>query len=422
MHTSSDNIFSHNFKIYPFSLFQLLLFLFILGAITLSYLEGLSKIVILHGVCFTFLYIIYILYTKRIVILPEVIIYFAWVFWSIGGAVNAANKEAYIQGLRTVIQISVMFFLISGLVSTRSNMFKIALIGLIIGGLIQSMFVCSTGELTTSIETINARVQGLSKNANSFAFQMLTVIFAVFYFLEKKANYIIRFLLLLTLLVSFIGIIYSGSRNGFLCFLVFLFWWYLFCKQKKLPKHPILVYIILIIIFLILYLSFTSLLEYTLIWKRFSAFDDNSSQTRLFLYKEGFEMISKKPIFGIGLNNFSESSKTGLYSHSDYIEVAANTGIIGFILYFSIYVILWFRLRRIKKNTVDAQLLQIIGVLKASILTILIFGIGKPHINSKLTWIYLSAVAGYTWQIEQFVKTQVSDKHWILRAVKEDIS
>lgn len=384
-----------------FDLQQILLFIFILSATTLSYVEGLSKVVILYGLCFTFLYLIYILYIKKIHILPELVIYVTWIIWCIGGSVNAVNKMAYFEGLRTVIQIAIMFFLISGLISMRFKMFEVTMIGLIISGLIQSIFIFTTGELFSALENdTKVRVAGLSKNANSFAFQMLTVIFAVFYLWRQKYNHFIRFLMWIILFVSAIGIIYSGSRNGFLCLFVFIFWWYLFCKQKKLPKHPIFAYAILIAIFIIAYLSISSLLENTLIWQRVSTLDDNSSQTRFFLYREGIEMIIKNPVFGIGLNNFSEVSKTGLYSHSDYIEVAANTGIIGFILYFSIYLILWRRLERIRKSVVCSQFIYMTGVLQASILTILIFGLGKPHITSKLTWIFLSAVAGYTWCLE----------------------
>lgn len=384
-----------------FDLQQILLFIFILSANTLSYVEGLSKFVILYGLCFTFLYLIYIFYIKKIHILPELVIYVTWIIWCIGGSVNAVNKVAYFEGLRTVIQIAIMFFLISGLISTRFKMFEVTMIGLITSGLIQNIYIFSTGELFSALENdTRERVAGLSKNANNFAFQMLTVIFAVFYLWSKKYNYFIRFIMWFTLFVSAVGIIYSGSRNGFFCFFAFIFLWYLFCKQKKLPKHPIFAYAILIAIFIIAYLSISSLLENTLIWRRLSTLDDSSSQTRFFLYREGIELIIKNPVFGIGLNNFSEVSKTGLYSHSDYIEVAANTGIIGFILYFSIYLILWRRLERIRKSVVCPQLMYTIGVLQASILTILISGVGKPHITSKLTWIILSAVAGYTWYLE----------------------
>jgi len=119
---------------------------------------------------------------------------------------------------------------------------------------------------------------------------------------------------------------------------------------------------------------------------------------------EGLGMIKKSPIFGIGLSNFSVLSKTGLYSHSDYLEVASNTGIIGFIIYFSIYIVLWRRLSLIKKITTDSFILYKVNIFKTAILTILLFGFGKPHITSKITWIFIAIAVGYT----SFVKSRIS--------------
>jgi O-antigen ligase len=112
-------------------------------------------------------------------------------------------------------------------------------------------------------------------------------------------------------------------------------------------------------------------------------------------------MIRKHPVLGVGLGQFRTLSSSGLYSHSDYIEVAANTGIIGFALYFSIYVVLWLRLNRIKRKTDDPHLLYIIGFFKAAIITILLVAFGRPNITSKLTWIFMAGAIGYSWSIER---------------------
>lgn len=397
MNYFSNHLVYDDKKTFSIDFMQILLFLFIISATTLSYIEGLSKLVILYGLSFTFFYVIYILNIKKISIHPEVIAYLAWVIWSIGGYPNAINKSSYLEGLRTVIQIASMFFVISGLISARSNMANIAMAGLIAGGWIQIIFIFVTGELTTAFEIdTKMRVSGLSKNANSFALQMLITIFAVFFLWGKKLNFLQRFFLACTFLTSLVGIIYSGSRNGFLGLLSFLALWFFLCKRKNLPKHPIFAYSVLIFIFVVIYLSVFTVFETTLVGHRLSQLEDNSSQTRIYLYSEGLEFIKKNPFFGIGLNNFSELSSTGLYSHSDYLEVAANTGVVGFILYFSIYIILWFRIKYLKKLIDGNHLLYIINIFSAAILTILIFGFGKPHITSKITWIFLAIVSGYT--------------------------
>jgi O-antigen ligase len=139
----------------------------------------------------------------------------------------------------------------------------------------------------------------------------------------------------------------------------------------------------------------------TYMGERFEHAREHGSETRVQLYKEGIKMIKSNPIVGVGLSNYIKLSSSGLYSHSDYIEVAATTGIVGFILYFSIYIVLWHRLNRIKSMTNDPRILYTIGLLKAAIITILLVATGRPNIASKLTWVFLAGAIGYSWSMER---------------------
>jgi len=90
-----------------------------------------------------------------------------------------------------------------------------------------------------------------------------------------------------------------------------------------------------------------------------------------------------------------------MYSHSDYMEIAANTGIVGFILYFSVYAMLWSRLNRIKAKTNNPRLLYTIGLVKATLITMVLTAFGRPNVTSKLTWIFLAGAIGYSWSVEK---------------------
>ena len=68
------------------------------------------------------------------------------------------------------------------------------------------------------------------------------------------------------------------------------------------------------------------------------------------MYVRGVDLFWENPLAGVGLGNFQVVSGLGAYSHSDYIEVASNTGIIGFILYFSIYGMILWRLLWLVRN------------------------------------------------------------------------
>ena len=118
-------------------------------------------------------------------------------------------------------------------------------------------------------------------------------------------------------------------------------------------------------------------------------------------------MIAENPIFGVGLGNFQVRSSLFAESHSDYIEVAATTGIIGFIIYFSIYVVLWVRLNKIQNYFKNDTILYNIGIIKANIITILVLATGKPNYRAIITWIFLASVIGYTGSLDKKRKDEI---------------
>jgi len=389
---------------YPSDLLKWLLLPFIVGLMTLSRIEGYSKLMVLFGLIYSCLFLIYSLY-RKLSLQPEVIIYFAWTAWSIIGTYNAIDLAMHFQALMTALQIGVFIFLVAGIIALYRNI-SIVMIAIIIGGIIVALSSYLYGEfqLATQIEA-RTRATGLAGNANSFAYYLLFAVFAVFFFWEIKSSLWWRVILSALLAIYVSGIIYSGSRKGFLTLVVFTILWFLFCLGKRLFKKPITVFVTLLILSVGIYFITDFVMSKTLLGKRFEYAIKEGEDTRVQMYKEGFDMIEKNPLFGVGLNNYRVLSSFEMYSHSDYIEVAANTGILGFILYFSIYLVLWRRLNRIQAMTNEPRLLYIIGLLKASIITMLFAAFGVSTITEKLTWLFLASAIGYSWSVERALVT-----------------
>lgn len=388
-------------RILPHGFWEWLLVPFIIGLMTLSNIEGWSKIMVLYGFIFAFLFLIYFS-RHRLKLQPEVVIYFIWIIWSLTGMSVNIDPSAYWEGLSTIIQMGVLIFLVAGISALRQNI-ATPILGIAIGGIIVVLSGLYTGEFQEAyqIEFVAVRVAGVTKNPNAFAYHLLFVIFAMFYIWGIKPSLWKRIFLSAVIALTTIGIIYSESRKGFLAVLAFMLLWWLFCYGKQLFKKPIRIFIILVILSGGIYYVTDYVISSTYLGKRFSYAQKYGIPSRVELYQEGFDIIRKEPIFGVGLNNFKVLSSQELYSHSDYIEVAANTGIVGFILYFSIYIMLWRRLNRIQTITDDPHLLYVIGLLKAVIITILLVALGRPNIQSKLTWFFLASAIGYTWSIER---------------------
>lgn len=396
----SENVLPHSF-------WEWLLIPFVILCMTVSFIAGWSGITILYGAAFGWLFLIYFLFLyQRLNTPPEVLIYFIWIIWSLTGMLNATNTDLYLMQLRTIIQMGVMIFLIAAIVALRRNIFVIML-AIAIGGIIITLSAYYTGEfLMASYLTSHFQAEGLTGNSNSLAYHLLFVIFAMFCFWESKSSRWQRIILSSIIAIAVVGIILSGSRKGFLGVSAFILLWVYFCQGKKFLQKPVRMFIILLILLASVYAITDYAISHTYLGKRFFQVLDigrmsTKSGGRIELYREGFDIIRDHPVLGVGLNQFRTLSSSGKYSHSDYIEVAANTGVFGFALYFSVYVVLWLRLNRIKKLTDGPHLLYIIGFFKAAIITILLVAFGRPNITSKLTWIFLAGAIGYSWSVER---------------------
>ncbi|MBN1464493.1 O-antigen ligase family protein [candidate division KSB1 bacterium] len=384
--------------------FNWLLLPFVIGLLTVSYVEGLSKIMVAYGFVICFFYLMHILYhKKRLHVQTEIALYFCWLMWALLGVTTAIDYALFSQGVLTALQIGIMLLVVAS-ITVMNDALSVVFVALLIGGAIMAISAVLSGELQLASDIDSAvRAGGLTGNANNFAYNLLFIIFTVFYLFRQKPRFCIRLALIVIAALALLGIIFSGSRKGFLGVLVFLSLWFFYCKARYISKKPLHTLILLMALSTTLYTGATLVMNRTYLGQRLDAMRSKGSPVRVQLYKEGFDLIKAHPVIGVGLNNYIVHSSYKLYSHSDYIEVAANTGIIGFLLYFMVYAVLWRRLRRVASRTTDARILYFIGLTKACIVTILLLAFGRPNIASKVTWIFLAGIIGYAWAHEHHI-------------------
>ncbi|MBS1113995.1 MAG: O-antigen polymerase, partial [Nitrospirae bacterium] len=203
------------------------------------------------------------------------------------------------------------------------------------------------------------------------------------------------------------SIIVTASRKTFLGLIVLIFAWLWTSYKNELKRRPSY-FIVIFFLILALYSVTDYMIENTYMGTRFREdIVDNpiterrQGYHRIIFYKEGLKLLMDNPIFGIGLGNFQVYSEFDAESHSEYIEVVSSTGIIGAFLYFSIYILLWRRLTKIKKQSTDWEVSYTAGLLKAGMVMMLVIGFGRPHFSNLLAWIYLSSAIGYAWSQER---------------------
>jgi O-antigen ligase len=84
--------------------------------------------------------------------------------------------------------------------------------------------------------------------------------------------------------------------------------------------------------------------------------DVSTASDRLELWKAGLDMVAQQPVFGVGPGNyplFLPIYRTGadpLAAHSNYVQMAAETGVPGVVLYLALFVGTLVALGRIARN------------------------------------------------------------------------
>ena len=67
-------------------------------------------------------------------------------------------------------------------------------------------------------------------------------------------------------------------------------------------------------------------------------YDDSSYRTRSEMVQQGLQLWRQAPLFGNGLDAFRGLSGQGTYSHNNYVELLCNLGLVGALLFYTVYL------------------------------------------------------------------------------------
>jgi len=203
---------------------------------------------------------------------------------------------------------------------------------------------------------------GFSSNLNVTGFSLtFRIPFVIFLILTSKKviNKIIYFLLM-GLTIFFI--IVSFSRGAILTFILlfssFIFFQYFFVKtQRKLILFMLLFTVGVFGVQSFLYQNGNTFIDRveTLTPSKFKS--DSSSNERLAWYKAAFEGIKENPLLGHGFGNWKivgnkyvsqyiQQYIVSKYVHNDFLEIFAELGLVGLVLFIWFFILLFVKLYR----------------------------------------------------------------------------
>lgn len=112
-----------------------------------------------------------------------------------------------------------------------------------------------------------------------------------------------------------------------------------------------------------------------------------SIDERLALLTAGVDLLIESNLLGVGLDNFA--ALVGVFAHSNVMEVSVNTGVIGFLLYYGIYLMIAWRALQLmlQSNGHAVPRTVLVGLAAYSVMDI-------THVSyyAKASWLFLALI------------------------------
>ncbi len=295
-------------------------------------------------------------------------ILFLFIFFMLHYYIGQRNKEMGVFGMMSQMVIVVCVILWLGDLPFDRAMY-IFMVSATIASVLASVYVLffhlgdvltygerlGSDEESTALRNINYVAQ------NVFLFASFTLYLA-FFGEKKKKIYILLFM------IQFVLVVLSGTKRAIIGLVVFYIILTIFKYRKSVYKHFI---IIIFVIGTFFYLIINNDFLYNIVGFRIEVMlydlgvynvigrniQDSSTGLRLELFNDAYKMALDTPILGHGYAYFEthsvgfNSAFRGYHSHNNYLELIINYGLIGFILYYGIFIRTTFRLIRKKNKT-----------------------------------------------------------------------
>lgn len=355
--------------------------------------RGLGIILVLMGVT--------VLRKARNALAPEVLLFAAFLVWAfVTGSFRQGDKAYYFHLVRLTGQ-NVALFLAVILYTFRKRgsddifgMFPLVAV-------ILAWYSFASGELGDVRTGETQFATSIVANPNFLGFLGLYGLMGAMFLLGRGASRgLQKWYTLLSIPLALLVILISASRKSFISALVFVLAWGLFA-QRRLVKRSMRPAFLMVAVFVAFWMLVTHILPGTYLGAKFrrSMDDPKVDTTRYELHKVGLQLFAESPIVGVGFGSFGQYTG-GPYAHSDYMEILATTGLVGFMLHFSIYAVFFRRIRRIEIWESRPEALFRLGLYKAVSLSLLVLGAGAPNFMSPFHWMIVGAMIGHTRVLE----------------------
>jgi len=332
---------------------------YVISAIAVSNILGWNLIVRTIAGVYVIVHLLFLLARRIQIVKPNAVhlIFLTWSLLGIVGGYDTVHFVTLLSKLWTVLQLIIVTYFLYAL-AIEAKSIRWLEWGYLFGVLVSSLWVFVESGGQFGIE----RIAGTQENANLFAFVLIIGCTISLNLLLQYRSIFIKCMLLCNAAILFLFILATGSRKGVIGFFILLFIYSIASVLSTVQGRRIrsLVYAGVGIALAIM-VAFPMVVS-SPHWGRFKNLkryaegrrlivQERSLSDRMSLYSKGFELTMQNPFFGVGLDQFRYYNRnlrltnySHTYAHSNVIEVLADTGIIGFFIYYSAYALIAIRI------------------------------------------------------------------------------
>lgn len=273
-----------------------------------------------------------------------------FLIWSLAGGFFVVDTYMFMHYIKLLLELVVLTFFISIIIKNSGDakwfyfaFFLIAIWWVLIGATTSNGGTIALGNIVGQDDIVKQRYD----KANGVGFYSCIGILGMLALLWEVRRWWMRTALIAGGILALCCLVLSASRGAFVALMAIAILWPTMCLSGT-SRSKIRSFVMFFFIIIISYFMFEFIVKETYLGTRFTSgtqMKDTSMTTRLDFILIGIRMFSENPVMGCGLGQFGIASGTGAaYAHNEFAEVISSTGIIGIILYYSVYVMAWRRL------------------------------------------------------------------------------
>lgn len=328
---------------------------------------------------------------KKFQINPVLIFGLLFIIWILASNTSAALGSNGRNWFFTFSQLWILMLLASKLLDTPEKHYTLMWVFSAVA-ILSAFYAIQSGNIAET-DNLSTNASGFTDNANTAARLFTVAMVFLSYLRTLKITPIQRVIATVGIFTTYIGVFFTVSRTGIVLLFIAQAFLFLFQSSGK-QRIRIIFSAVFGAVLLWLFVSNAFVLAQTILPTVTQGSD--TMGLRYSLWEAGWRMFTDKPLSGVGIGNFIgllQFYGTGLpflanrvsWAHNTYVQILSETGIVGFVLFMSMFFFtfhnFYISLKGEEKNTLTVTKVWLI-----TFLIMLIGGLTKSDHADKLTW------------------------------------